>query len=141
VACAAHVHVSIALSRTASSAFRCDVTYRFPLGLLVFAGDEVSIVAGSQDLDVRLKVADRSWRWSGSLRGLCRLSQSPALQALTAHTGLSVHCAHAAVAARIADIPEPYVMQTPHRLVYDEESRFRAMERKLMMHPQLSWTI
>ena len=58
--CAAHVHVSIALSRTASCAFRCDGTYRFAMGVLVFAGDEISIVANSQELDVLLKGAVRS---------------------------------------------------------------------------------
>lgn len=60
---------------------------------------------------------------------------------MTAHCGHSTIGTDAAVAARIADIREPYVMQTPHKLVYDDGSRFRPMKHKLMMHPQLSWTI
>lgn len=72
MACAAYVHVSIALSRTASWAVRCDGTYRFPMGLLVFARDEVSIVGNSQDLVVLLKLAVRHRRCSGPLRGTKR---------------------------------------------------------------------
>lgn len=64
-----------------------------------------------------------------------------AKMARSAHCGHSTIGTDAAVAARIADIRLPYGMGAHHRLVCDEGSRFRPMEHKLMMHPQLSWTI